>query len=71
MEDGELDWARRRHKHWLLTPSEVGTDDRLEAMPSDRDELEQMERAERMTHLGRGRGPDDTPFLTGRDGRRP
>ena len=53
--------ARRRQAAGS-DPSEVGTDDRLEGMPSDRDELEQMERAERMTHLGRGRGPDDTPL---------
>ena len=57
-------------KHYgLLTPSEVGTDDRLEGMPSDRDEVEQMERARSYGPRSRS-GPDDRTSLTGRSRRR-
>ena len=70
--DGEVDEAAAA-AHYGLAESPAPDDDRLDGMPSSRDELELAERAERMDHLGRGQGPDDSipsPGVTGGDRRR-
>ena len=62
VEDGELD--ERAAAEALRAPDPLGgrhgRPSRRHAVRPGR--VEQMERAERMTHLGRGQGPDDTPL---------
>jgi hypothetical protein len=76
VKDGELDERAAAEHYGLVTPSgaETADDDSLDGMPSARDELEQEERAERMSHLSPGQGPDDAPLpspgVTGGDRRR-
>jgi hypothetical protein len=71
--DGVLD-EQAAAEHYGIVDGPLPLDDRLDGMLSDRDEAEQMERAESMTHLGRRQGPDDAPLpspgITGGDRRR-
>jgi hypothetical protein len=59
--DGEVDEAAAA-AHYGIGDSPAPVDDRLDGMLSNRDELEQAERADRMERLGRGQGPDDRPI---------
>jgi hypothetical protein len=72
--EGVLDEQAAGQHYGLVAGPRTPDDDRLDGMLSNRDEFEQMERAESMTRLGRGQGPNDAPLpspgMSGGDRRR-